>query len=93
MAAKPDHVRAHVLLAQTYFRLKKTAEGNRERDIVRRLNAEEEARRQGEQKIPLGRYARPEEIAAVAVFLASDRASYVTGAVISMDGAATATIV
>ncbi len=55
--------------------------------------SEEEARRQGEQKIPLGRYARPEEIAAVAVFLASDRASYVTGAVISMDGAATATIV
>ena len=54
---------------------------------------EEEARRQGEQKIPLGRYARPEEVAAVAVFLASDRASYVTGTVISMDGAATATIV
>jgi NAD(P)-dependent dehydrogenase (short-subunit alcohol dehydrogenase family) len=54
---------------------------------------EEEARQRGEQKIPLGRYARPEEIAAVAVFLASDRASYVTGTVISMDGAATATIV
>ena len=54
---------------------------------------EEEARQRGEQRIPLGRYARPEEIAAVAVFLASDRASYVTGAVISMDGAATATIV
>jgi NAD(P)-dependent dehydrogenase (short-subunit alcohol dehydrogenase family) len=54
---------------------------------------EEQARQQGEQKIPLGRYARPEEIAAVAVFLASDRASYVTGTVISMDGAATATIV
>jgi NAD(P)-dependent dehydrogenase (short-subunit alcohol dehydrogenase family) len=55
--------------------------------------SEEDARRQGEQKIPLGRYARPEEVAAVAVFLASDRASYVTGTVISMDGAATATIV
>ena len=54
---------------------------------------EEQARQQGEQRIPLGRYARPEEIAAVAVFLASDRASYVTGTVISMDGAATATIV
>ena len=54
---------------------------------------EEEARQRGEQRIPLGRYARPEEIAAVAVFLASDRASYVTGTVISMDGAATATIV
>lgn len=48
VAAKPDHTRAHVLLAQTYFRLKKTAEGNREREIVRRLNAEEEARRQKE---------------------------------------------
>jgi superkiller protein 3 len=48
VTAKPDHVRAHVLLAQTYFRLKKTAEGNREREIVRRLNAEEEARRQKE---------------------------------------------
>jgi NAD(P)-dependent dehydrogenase (short-subunit alcohol dehydrogenase family) len=54
---------------------------------------EDQARQQGEQRIPLGRYARPEEIAAVAVFLASDRASYVTGTVISMDGAATATIV
>jgi NAD(P)-dependent dehydrogenase (short-subunit alcohol dehydrogenase family) len=55
--------------------------------------SEEEARRRGEQRIPLGRYAKPEEIAAVAVFLASERASYVTGSVISMDGAATATIV
>jgi NAD(P)-dependent dehydrogenase (short-subunit alcohol dehydrogenase family) len=55
--------------------------------------SEEEARKQGEQKIPLGRYARPEEIAAVAVFLASDRASYVTGAIIPMDGATTATVV
>jgi len=54
---------------------------------------EEQARQQGEQRIPLGRYAKPEEIAAVAVFLASDRASYVTGTVISMDGATTATIV
>jgi NAD(P)-dependent dehydrogenase (short-subunit alcohol dehydrogenase family) len=54
---------------------------------------EEQARQQGEQRIPLGRYARPEEIAAVAVFLASDRASYVTGTVISMDGATTPTIV
>jgi NAD(P)-dependent dehydrogenase (short-subunit alcohol dehydrogenase family) len=35
---------------------------------------------------PLGRYARPEEIAAVAVFLCSERASYVTGAAWSVDG-------
>ena len=35
---------------------------------------------------PLGRLARPEEIAAVIVFLLSDRTSYVTGAAWSADG-------
>lgn len=39
-------------------------------------------------KIPLGRFARPEEIASVAVFLASEKASYVTGAIVAMDGGA-----
>ena len=53
----------------------------------------DEARRRGEQSIPLGRYGTPDEIAAVAVFLASDRASYVTGANIPMDGGAAATVV
>jgi len=35
---------------------------------------------------PIGRLARPEEIAAVIAFLASERASYVTGAAWSADG-------
>jgi NAD(P)-dependent dehydrogenase (short-subunit alcohol dehydrogenase family) len=36
--------------------------------------------------IPLGRFARPEEVASVCVFLASPLASYVTGASIVVDG-------
>jgi NAD(P)-dependent dehydrogenase (short-subunit alcohol dehydrogenase family) len=46
----------------------------------------EEARRRGEARIPMGRYANPEDIARMAVFLASDQASYVTGAIVPMDG-------
>jgi len=49
--------------------------------------------RRGEALVPLGRYARAEEVADVAVFLASDRASYVTGAVLGMDGALTPLVV
>jgi glucose 1-dehydrogenase len=37
--------------------------------------------------IPLGRLATPEEVAAVAVFLASDESSYVTGCTYYVDGA------
>jgi 3-oxoacyl-[acyl-carrier protein] reductase len=37
-------------------------------------------------EIPAGRYGTPEEFAAVAVFLASARASYVTGSAIRVDG-------
>jgi NAD(P)-dependent dehydrogenase (short-subunit alcohol dehydrogenase family) len=39
---------------------------------------------------PMGRFARPEEIAAAALFLVSDAAAYVTGVALPVDGGATA---
>ena len=39
-----------------------------------------------EKRIPLKRYGRPEEIAEVAAFLASDKASFITGAEYNVDG-------
>jgi 3-oxoacyl-[acyl-carrier protein] reductase len=49
----------------------------------------EEARRRWLAHVPLGRAADPEEIASVIVFLASARASFVTGTIVHADGGAT----
>ena len=43
-------------------------------------------------RIPLGRLAEPQDVAHLALFLASDKAAYLTGAVIAMDGGSTPVI-
>lgn len=46
----------------------------------------EEARKRSWATIPMGRYGTPEEIGAMAAFLASERAAYVTGSMVRVDG-------
>ncbi len=54
--------------------------------------AEADLLAQQQAKIPLRRLGTPDEVAKVALFLASDAASYVTGAIIPMDGGSSAVI-
>jgi NAD(P)-dependent dehydrogenase (short-subunit alcohol dehydrogenase family) len=63
-------------------------------DVESRMTgiATEELLARAQAKVPLQRLATPEEIAKVALFLASDDASYVTGALIPMDGGAASVI-
>jgi glucose 1-dehydrogenase len=55
-------------------------------DILRSVADDEEARRRILSRTPLGRIGDPAEIAAIASFLASDDASYITGHTIYADG-------
>jgi NAD(P)-dependent dehydrogenase (short-subunit alcohol dehydrogenase family) len=50
----------------------------------------QEALRRNAEKIPMGRVAKPEEVAKMVLYLASDDASYVTGSVLTIDGGWTA---
>ncbi len=52
----------------------------------RLMNAPSEGREQVARAVPLRRLGQPEEVAAVAVWLCSDQASFVTGTVIPIDG-------
>jgi NAD(P)-dependent dehydrogenase (short-subunit alcohol dehydrogenase family) len=54
--------------------------------------SEEEARAEFLRDIPIGRFARPDEIAPLIAFLASGRNSYVTGVTVAIDGGATRTV-
>ncbi len=61
----------------------------RELDTIRAKQLDvtpDEQRANQARQIPLGRYGRPEEFAAAAVFLFSDAARYITGASLQVDG-------
>lgn len=60
------------------------APGMIETDMIRTMP--EQALEAARQRTPLGRFGQPSEVAAVYVFLASDDASFVNGALITVDG-------
>ena len=65
-------------------RVNAVAPGFVETDMTAKLS--EKVRAATEEQIPLKRMARPEEVAGVVRFLASDAAAYITGEVVRVDG-------
>ena len=57
-----------------------------ETEMVAAFQMDEAARKQRVAMHPLGRFGQPEDIAGLAVFLASDEAAWITGAAYNVDG-------
>ena len=73
-------------LAPKGIRVNAIGPGSIATEMVMQLIASDEARRTVMSRTPMGRLGDPEEIAAVAAFLASDEASYITGETVIADG-------
>lgn len=60
--------------------------GYTETERLNKLIANDASFTNAKREVPLGRFGKPEEFAAAVVFLASERASYITGQSIAVDG-------
>jgi len=76
--------------AASGVRVNAVAPGPIETGMLNRFTGTAEAKATLASRVPLGRVGAPEEIARAVVFLASDRASFVTGHVLTADGGKTA---
>jgi L-rhamnose 1-dehydrogenase len=75
-----------VALGRHGIRCNSVLPGTIETDINQQDLAAPGKREYFERRIPLGRLGQPEDVADCVVFLASDRARYVTGAALLIDG-------
>jgi NAD(P)-dependent dehydrogenase (short-subunit alcohol dehydrogenase family) len=73
-------------LAPYGIRVNAIGPGSISTEMLESVMADPEARRRVLSRTPLGRIGEPREIAAIAAFLASDEASYITGQTIYADG-------
>ncbi|NWG54918.1 MAG: SDR family oxidoreductase [Hydrogenophilaceae bacterium] len=68
------------------IRINAIAPGSVETPLTAGLLAHPDAAKRIGKTHPLGRWAQPEEIAKLAVFLASDESAFMTGAIVAIDG-------
>ena len=73
-------------LARFGIRVNAIGPGSIMTDILKAVASDRQAQRKILSRTPLGRIGDPDEIAAIAVFLASDDSSYITGQTIYADG-------
>jgi len=79
MAYAKDQVRVNVICP-----------GGVDTPMIAPLMADEQARQRAATMHPIGRMGTPEDIASLALYLASDESSWVTGSVFTIDGGYTA---
>jgi glucose 1-dehydrogenase len=76
-------------LADKGIRVNGIAPGAIATDMNKEVLENQEEKEKKEQRIPIHRIGQPEEIAKVALFLASEDASYIAGTTIYVDGGLT----
>jgi NAD(P)-dependent dehydrogenase (short-subunit alcohol dehydrogenase family) len=77
-------------IAKSGIRVNAVAPGPTDTGMLTRFTGTPEKKESLAAEVPMGRLGRPEEIADAIVFIASDKASFITGHILNVDGGHTA---